>query len=158
MDIYLCLVCSSGKKTLSTIKSMCECLFETGYSARKWGFSYLRFREKKLQLQGAKSPDPHRGVDLDPTGGCRRPLDPTGGCRRSLDPTGGCRRPLDPTGGCRRPLDPTGGCRRPPDPHFQTFGLSFIPISENGFRYERKLAHVRSYYPDLFNTLFLLLY
>ena len=148
LDIYLCLVCSSGRKTLSTIKSMCECLFETGYSARKWGFSYLRFRKKNFSFRG-QSP-------LTPTGGLTWTL--PGGCRRPLDPTGGCRRPLDPTGGCRRPLDPTGGCRRPPDPHFQTFGLSFIPISENGFRYERKLAHVRSYYPDLFNTLFLLLY
>ena len=48
------------------------------------------------------------------------------------------------------PLTPIGSRRRPLD--FQLFDFPPIPISENGFRYEWKRARVRSYHPDLFNT------
>ena len=44
------------------------------------------------------------------------------------------------------PPHPTEGHKSPHDPHFPAFGLSFIPISENGFRNETKRARIRSFF------------
>ena len=64
---------------------------------------------------------------------------------KSPDPHRGCC-PWTPPRAAEGPQTPT--CR------LFDFRPSSIPSVKNGFRYERKRARVRSYYPDLFTTIF----